>query len=305
MPTLDLSGDQHACDAIRRWFVAGAPAAIPPLRWHVHVGDDWNAAHLHDEHACVDDAHGYTVQRRRDGSTRLHEPTGVQVDIAALDAAVTWRIKPRIASNVAAMLPTVGMLTLIFALRRVGWHHLHGATLEAPDGNGWLLIGTSGSGKSTTAALLSKAGWRLGGDDALFLAHRGSAIVAHPWRAPIGLRSDVVEMFGFEAAATATVAEEKRRTTLQSLGGHATALIEPRALALLSLSDRHSSRTVARQSEAMAALLGQGAWIAMEHQFADPYLKVLEGLVRQSSSVNIRIGRDLGADAPRLFSPVL
>ena len=305
MPTLDLSGDHHACDAIRRWFVAGAPAAVPPLRWHVHVGDDWNAEELHDEHASVDDAHGYTVQRRRDGSTRLHEPTGLQVDIAALDAAVTWRIKPQIASKVAAMLPTVGMLTLIFALRRVGWHHLHGATLEAPDGIGWLLIGTSGSGKSTTAALLSRAGWRIGGDDALFLAHRGSAIVAYPWRAPIGLRSDVVRMFGFEGAAGTTAADEKRRTTLQSLGGDSTALIEPRALALLSLSDRHSSRTVARQSEAMAALLGQGAWIAMEQQFADSYLKVLERLVRQSCSVNIRIGRELGADAPRLFSPVL
>jgi hypothetical protein len=74
------------------------------------------------------------------------------------------------------------MVVLVVLLRRVGWFHLHAATAIDPDGRGWLVAGNAQAGKSTTAALLAASGWRVGTDDAAFLARLGERIVVRPSR---------------------------------------------------------------------------------------------------------------------------
>ena len=49
------------------------------------------------------------------------------------------------------------LLTIcVLLLRRAGLHHAHGASLRDPRGRGWLIAGASGSGKSTTSAILAQ-----------------------------------------------------------------------------------------------------------------------------------------------------
>jgi hypothetical protein len=71
------------------------------------------------------------------------------------------------------------MFTIIFLLRRVSWYHVHGACLIDPRGRGWLFVGNSKGGKSTTTALLMRQGWTLVTDDVGFLdAQTGRATLA-------------------------------------------------------------------------------------------------------------------------------
>lgn len=60
------------------------------------------------------------------------------------------------------------LIGLIHLLSPWGFYDLHAAALDR-DGIGYLFLGESGSGKSSTAISLVRQGWRYVSDDALFL----------------------------------------------------------------------------------------------------------------------------------------
>ncbi len=72
-------------------------------------------------------------------------------------------------------------IALSVALRRWGLYHLHAAALVRPDGGCVLLAGEAGSGKTTAALALVRAGWSYLGDDACWLrraADGGAEVLA-------------------------------------------------------------------------------------------------------------------------------
>ena len=69
-----------------------------------------------------------------------------------------------------------GALTLSSALLlgRIGRALIHAAAVVDPFDRGWLLVGDSHAGKTTTCATLISAGWRFVADDQVVLRTDGS-----------------------------------------------------------------------------------------------------------------------------------
>ncbi|MFD9071949.1 hypothetical protein [Streptomyces lasiicapitis] len=70
-----------------------------------------------------------------------------------------------------------------------GWSILHASAVTDPDGQTVLTLGGKGSGKTTTALLLARAGWRLLANDRVFVRPDSDGIRVLPWpsAAAIGL----------------------------------------------------------------------------------------------------------------------
>ncbi|WP_037826618.1 hypothetical protein [Streptomyces sp. NRRL B-1347] len=70
-----------------------------------------------------------------------------------------------------------------------GWSILHASAVVNPDGQTVLTLGGKGAGKTTTALLLARAGWRLLANDRVFVRPDSHGIRVLPWpsAAAIGL----------------------------------------------------------------------------------------------------------------------
>ena len=75
-------------------------------------------------------------------------------------------------------LRTLFPLSLLFPLAERGLFYAHGAMVVDPDGQGWLLVGEGGAGKSTTAYGLVRRGWSYVADDAVLLRYRAGGVEA-------------------------------------------------------------------------------------------------------------------------------
>jgi len=82
---------------------------------------------------------------------------------------------------------SAAVLVLEAALSRADQHLVHAACLELPDRSGTvLLFAPSGVGKTTTSLILSRAGFRLSGDDCTIIAVRPEGFSA--WALPRAFR---------------------------------------------------------------------------------------------------------------------
>jgi hypothetical protein len=75
-------------------------------------------------------------------------------------------------------------VAILECLRARGRFALHGAGMVSPAGDLVLLVGSSGSGKTSGAITLLEAGWRTLGDDLLFLERareHALNVIAHRW----------------------------------------------------------------------------------------------------------------------------
>lgn len=83
----------------------------------------------------------------------------------------------------------------IVRLRERGRYFVHAAGAVDPLGRAVLLVGDSGDGKSTLAYALTRASWKMLGDDGVVLEVREAGIVAHAWRAPLLVSRDLAPAF--------------------------------------------------------------------------------------------------------------
>jgi len=205
-------------------------------------------------------------------------------------------------------------VVLLFLLRRSGWHHVHAASAVDQLGTGWLLAGNARAGKSTTAALLAGAGWRVGGDDAAFLARRGDRIVAHVPRSPIALRSDAVRMLadqlpgvpGGGGGGGGGGGLAMGDFWPEELGGTWTPCVDP-GVVLFTNTRRGSRLTYATPltaREATAELVRWSAWVMLEPELAQEHLDLMAQLAQQARCFRVALGRDLVHEPGRLAQVV-
>lgn len=192
---------------------------------------------------------------------------------------------------------------VVLLLRRVAWYHLHAATAVDPGGQGWLVSGNANAGKSTTAALLAASGWRVGTDDAAFLARRADRIVVHTTHAPIALREGGRRLL---AQAGGIVLPDRGKIGFwpEDLGGVWTPLVSPDIVIFPTVGRTRTKVQPIARAEALAELVRWSAWVMLEPDLAQAHLDVLTQLAGQARCYRVTLGRDLFARPNRLIELV-
>jgi hypothetical protein len=228
-------------------------------------------------------------------------PATARLSGQALEAELI--LSPAACTRLDECLRGFGMVTLIFLLRRAGWHHVHAATAVDPAGRGWLLAGNTHAGKSTTAALLASLGWAVGCDDIAFLARQGESVIVHAFRAPIALRPGGQELLARDGGRP-FLPRGKTLFTPEELGGRWIGTIRPDLVLFTSVGTDYTSAQPIRGAEVLAELVRWSAWVALEPALAQSHLDLLNALARQARCLRVILGRDLFRD-PSILDTII
>ena len=190
------------------------------------------------------------------------------------------------------------------AMRRCGLFELHAAGVVTPDGAGVLIIGPSGSSKSTLAIQLAAAGWQYLSDDSLLLYREEEVVHARALRRVFGLTDETFSSSGIghmESFATETEpfdSLKKRFEPRSVFPGRFTEICEPRTLLFSRVTrETESSSRALSQAETMAQLIRMCPWACYDKPSAQTHLNVLAALARQARGFELLAGTDLFGNA--------
>lgn len=184
-------------------------------------------------------------------------------------------------------------------LRRCHMFTVHAAVVVEPEtGAGALLIGDSNSGKSTLTVRLAASGWRYLTDDALLLYETSAGVEASGYRRFFAISETTLRHLPeLERGIGPTVINDPHKRYLEHGLVFPKGFMQnclPRALFFASIVDEERSRVrEVSQGDAMMRLISMSPWASLDVAVARPYLRVLEGLVRQSKSYDLLGGRDI------------
>ena len=229
------------------------------------------------------------------------DPPAAYAELAPGTARATVHLSRAAAADFERALRTFVPVVVALLLRRVGWHHVHAATAIDPSGRGWLFAGNSGSGKSTTAALLATRGWQVGTDDFAFLVPgAGETIDVLGRYDPIALREGGHALLR-APGGLALPDRGKTGYTPEELGGRWTPRVTPRLLAFTRLGSTTTSVAPIEPRDVLAELMRWSLTGVVEPDAADAYLGILSRLGRQARSFRLTLGRDI-FDDPELLT---
>ncbi len=186
------------------------------------------------------------------GTHLSHRTSGAELLVRAgrlVGAAGYARASPAVRRNLAR----VGAMV---RLRERGRYLIHAAGAVDPSGRGWLLAGESGAGKSTLAYALSRAGWRVLGDDGVLIGVDALGVTAYPWNDPLRVSSSLACAFPelAEHASRARAGDSRHRIPMTAPGAgaarvSAVILLErAEVLAVAALGPVEALGTLVRQS---------------------------------------------------------
>lgn len=184
------------------------------------------------------------------------------------------------------------LIVMIFVWRRAGKYHLHAGTAVDSRGRGWLLVGNSGSGKSTTIALLASRGWQVGTDDIAFLTAANGRAAVLGFRSPIALRPGG---YGLLSCQGGLALERRGKTGFQpeELGGAWRSSVEPDFVVFTALGLTSTRLEPITANRAMRGLLQWSPWVMFEATAAQEHLDLLARLGRQARCYQATLAPDL------------
>ena len=167
----------------------------------------------------------------------------------------------------------------IVRLRENGKYYLHASGAVAPDGRAWLLTGDTGAGKSTLAYALSRAGWRILGDDGVIIEHNDSGPVAHPWKDPLRVSLGLADRYPALASTREKPAEndERQRVPVRGELGKRAVIA---GILLLEQSAKHRFHRVAGDV-ALSAVVRQSPWVMLGDAIAIDHYRALHRLIER------------------------
>ena len=208
------------------------------------------------------------------------------IDLARSSATIETAATERAETAPLIALHTMLLLASAYLLGRLGRALVHGASLVAPDGRAWLLVGDTHAGKTTTCATLVDAGWHYCADDhaILRLAPAGGVLVEgwprlfhldHGWDhgAPAG---------GPRCDVDAFVRWPGRWRPVAPLGGLLSSQVDADAATVLA-------PLVAPAR--LAALLRQSPWLTVDPTAAPALLALLQRVAAHPGAA-LHLGRD-------------
>jgi hypothetical protein len=194
------------------------------------------------------------------------------------------------------------LVVLLFVLRRLGWYHVHGAALTDPASRGWMFVGNSKTGKSTTTALLAAHGWAVGTDDIAFLRDEGSRVGVRGFRSPIALREGGRQLLG-TGAGLDFARRQKTGYWPEDLGGRWAGVVVPEIILFPEIGE-HTTIAPLAPREVLSLLVRWSMWVLFEEVHAQEHLDLLGRLAGQCVSYQATFGPDL-LQNPSLLSELL
>lgn len=208
-------------------------------------------------------------------------------------AETTVYLSPAAIADLDLLQRTFLLVVMIFVWRRGGCYHLHGGTAVDPQGRGWLLSGDTGTGKSTTIALLASRGWQVGTDDIAFLtAENGSAAILG-FRSPIALRPGGYQLLECEGGIP-LARRGKTGFHAEDLGGAWLSSVRPDVVVFTTLGERTRLEPMPPR-EAIKGLLQWSRWVMFEATAAQEHLDLLARLGSQARCFRATLAPDLFA----------
>ena len=195
-----------------------------------------------------------------------------------------------------------GLFPLLLAR---GYYDLHAAGVVRQE-RGYLLLGESGSGKSTTALALVEAGWHYLSDDAVLLHAAAPGVEAIGFRRPFSIDPSHAERWPSLAKhleAPGSAGESKRFLDPDSVYGpqRRRAAMRPSVLLFTTVADQRESRVSPLDpAAALARLIPQSASLAFNRRSARAQLDTLRRLVEQTRAYALQAGRDVLVEPERL-----
>lgn len=188
-------------------------------------------------------------------------------------------------------------VSLVILLRYRDWFPLHAAAL-VHEGDGALLVGRSGSGKSTATLTLLRKGWTYLSDDTVLLRAVGNRIRARSFRRNLCVDPEAAghfpELNDHEWPPSLSDPAKWQVDVDKIYPGQSASTCTPRLLVLPEIMDASKSRVEpVDASTALGQLINQGAFFLIpDSEVADRHLTVLRRLIEQSHSYRLYAGRD-------------
>lgn len=192
------------------------------------------------------------------------------------------------------LLARVASFAVCAALRRFGVFDLHSAGVVQPESDkAVLIVGQSGTGKSTLALQLALAGWPYLSDDELLLSLVDGEVEARGFRSFFAVSAATVATLGINTIEPAggfkacfepddVVASQRRLRAA------------PGVLLFISLSGEQKTQlNKLTQAETMTRLIRACPWAIYDTAVAGANLSVLSRLARQARAFDLLAGRDL------------
>jgi len=295
--TLAIRADAPACPLVEAWLpriLVRSPAPATVRAWiGVRAGRPEFAAPS-GPHAL--DLRGVLGWVPGDGTILLHGPGGgvsASIDLPARRAEV--RVDPEVRTEEEVGLEVFAALTLAsaFLLGRMERSLIHAAGIVAPDGRGWLLVGGTFSGKSTTCVNLIRAGWDYLADDHVILGRDAAgALNVEGW--PRRFNLDV----GYHDGASQGV---RTRVDPGAFGPGRWCPTVPLAGLLFPRVEAASSTELLEihPAGALGRLLQQSPWLLADGAAAPAVLALLGDAARAPAHA-LRLGGDTYRDPGRL-----
>ena len=226
----------------------------------------------------------------------------LRTDLA--DGSVTAQVTEDLAADLP-LLSNMLLNALAPLLRRRGFYPLH-AFAAAWGEQGILLVGTSGSGKTTAGLALVRAGWGFLANDHTLLMRNGEVVDALCCNEPVNVTRTTAGFYPeLQHLAQGLENGEKRSFAIESVYGP---IVRRRARVALLLfphvGDRgQSAVTRLSEADALTELLPQGldAW---DKATLPAHFAVLAALAEAAPAYRLRLGRDLEA-LPALVGALL
>ncbi len=194
-------------------------------------------------------------------------------------------------------------LALLFLLRRLGWFELHGGACVR-DGQAYVFVGASGSGKTSAILGLLEAGWRYVSDDALLIkrigegdAGAGDAICARAGRALFSVTMDGLRRFPRlqPHAEPRLQSAEKRVVDPRAVWpDRFEPVAKPAFLFFCQLCDAERTQvSPLPPADALARLMMSTPWLALDRETAEAHLATYRRLAESCYNFALLAGRDL------------
>jgi hypothetical protein len=223
-------------------------------------------------------------------------PAGARARVEADRPEATIEVTGAALEQLDYLLRTFLLVVLIFLWKRAGRYHVHAGTAVDSKGRGWMLIGNSCSGKSTTTALLASRGWQVSTDDIAFLTARDDRAAVIGFRSRIALRPGGYALVN-RAGGLPLASRGKTGFWPEELGATWVQTVEPEILVFTSVGGERTRFEPISPGEVLSELLQWSVWVMLEPTAAQQHLDLLSQLGRQARCYRATFAPDL-FDAP-------